>query len=292
MLKDFRALGFELTRFGSEHFNFVIPFSFSLTSLIGIHPHAGLAKCDSTGRISLPMHRRQPTLPHAATRVLAGCLSLLGMALHPAWGDSAGQRLLNDLRTPCDAASTRELVLVLPGIEGESFLNHNIARGLADGGVESAIEIFDWTTGIILLFLYHLRGKRRHISQADRLVHRIVAYRQSHPGRPVHLVGHSGGAAMIVLTLERLPLEYNVSCAVLLQSALSPDHDLTTALERTERGIWNVRSVLDVFFLGVGTWITGTPRRTAPPSAAGMVRISSARRIGSDSTGTLRDETA
>ena len=34
----------------------------------------------------------------------------------------------------------------------------------------------------------------------------------------MHLVGHSGGAAMIVLALERLPLEYRVTCAVLLQA--------------------------------------------------------------------------
>ncbi len=198
--------------------------------------------------------------------VSRGCLSLLGMVLHPL-GRFCGP-LLNDLRTP--ERLDKGLVLILPGIEGESFLNHNIARGLADGGVESAIEIFDWTTGVILLFLYHLRGKRRHTRQAQRLVEQIVAYRQSHPGRPVYLVGHSGGGAMIVLALERLPPEDKVTCAVLLQSALSPDHDLTTALERTERGIWNVRSVLDVFFLGVGTWIMGTldGRRH---SAAGMV---------------------
>jgi pimeloyl-ACP methyl ester carboxylesterase len=202
------------------------------------------------------------TLQH----ISRGCLSLLGMVLHPL-GQFCGS-LLSDLRTP--TRLDKGLVLVLPGIEGESFLNHNIARGLADGGVESGIEIFDWTTGVILLFLYHLRGNRRHIRQAQRLVERIVAYRQSHPGRPVHLVGHSGGGAMIVLALERLPPENNVTCVILLQSALSPDHDLTTALERTERGIWNVRSALDVFFLGVGTWITGTldGRHHA---AAGMV---------------------
>src|SRR5713226_2011842 len=105
-----------------------------------------------------------PRLQH----VSRGCQSLLGMALHPL-GRFCGA-LLNDLRTP--ERLDKGLVLVLPGIEGESFLNHNIARGLADGGIRSAIEIFDWTTGVILFFLYHLRGWRRNVAQADRLAQR------------------------------------------------------------------------------------------------------------------------
>ena len=140
-------------------------------------------------------------------RLTRGSLSILGVLLHPL-GRFTG-RLLNDLRAP--SRLERGLVIVLPGIEGESCINHSIARGLADGGVESAIEIFDWTTGFILLFPYHLRGWRRNISQAERLVQRIVEYRMAHPGCPVHLVGHSGGGAMTILTLERLPPETRVT---------------------------------------------------------------------------------
>src|SRR5262245_33287304 len=49
------------------------------------------------------------------------------------------------------------LVIVLPGIEGQSCLNHNIVRGLGDAGVPAAMRIFDWTTRLIVLFLVHLR---------------------------------------------------------------------------------------------------------------------------------------
>ena len=38
------------------------------------------------------------------------------------------------------------LVLVLPGIEGRSTLNLDIAQGLVDGGVPLAVEVHDWTT--------------------------------------------------------------------------------------------------------------------------------------------------
>ena len=72
-------------------------------------------------------------------RFARGCLSILGAVVHPL-GRFSGP-LLDNLRTA--ERLQRGLVLVLPGVEGESCLNHSIARGLADGGVEAAIEIFD-----------------------------------------------------------------------------------------------------------------------------------------------------
>jgi pimeloyl-ACP methyl ester carboxylesterase len=199
-------------------------------------------------------------------RFLRGCLSILGALLHPL-GRFTGA-LLHDLRSP--DRLERGLVLVLPGIEGESCINHSIARGLADGGVELAIEIHDWTTGVILLFLFHLRGWRRNVKQAEKLARRIVDYQRAYPGRPVILVGHSGGAAMAVLTLERLPAGANVASAILLQSAISPRYDLSRALARTPRGIWSFRSILDFLFLGAATSIGGTADGRHGP-AGGMI---------------------
>jgi pimeloyl-ACP methyl ester carboxylesterase len=199
-------------------------------------------------------------------RFSRGCLSILGVLLHPL-GRFTGA-LLDHLR----AADRLEhgLVLVLPGVEGESCINHSIARGLADGGVQSAIEIFDWTTGVILLFLYHLRGWRRNIAQADRLVRRIVEFRRAYPGRPVHLVGHSGGGAMAVLAIERLPANTTLTSAILLNAAISPKYDLSTALAKTESGIWSFRSAFDVLFDGIGTSIAGTMDGRHTP-ATGMI---------------------
>jgi hypothetical protein len=199
-------------------------------------------------------------------RFARGCLSILGVLLHPLGRFTGG--LLDHLRTP--ERLDRGLVLVLPGIECESCINHSIVRGLADGGVPLAIEIFDWTTGVILLFQYHLRGWRRNLRQAERLARRIVEYRKAYPGRPVYLIGHSGGGAMSVLGLERLPAGATVTGVVLLEAAISPGHDLSVALAKTERGIWNVRSMLDAFFCGLFTIIGGTVdgRHTL---AAGMI---------------------
>ena len=58
-------------------------------------------------------------------RFARGCLSILGAVVHPL-GRFSGP-LLDDLRTA--ERLQRGLVLVLPGVEGESCLNHSIAPG-------------------------------------------------------------------------------------------------------------------------------------------------------------------
>ena len=45
----------------------------------------------------------------------------------------------------------RGLVLILPGMEGRSFLNVSLMAGLLDAGLPYAMEILDWTTGCCLL---------------------------------------------------------------------------------------------------------------------------------------------
>lgn len=196
-------------------------------------------------------------------RFFRGLLSIVGVILHPL--GPLFRCFLVSLRTP--ERLDRGLILILPGIEGESFINHSIAWGLADAGVDAAIEIFDWTTGLILLFPYHLRGARRHRRQADRLAQRIVEYRAAHPGKPVHLIGHSGGGAMSLLALAALPEGVTVTSAILLAPAISPQFEMRTALTRSERGVWNFRSSFDLLFEGIGTVLLGTVDGRHTPAA-------------------------
>lgn len=149
------------------------------------------------------------------------------------------------------------LILILPGIEGTSPLNQNIARGLHDGGVSSAIEIHDWTTGIPGNFLINLANLERNREEAWKLARRIVRYQQRWPNRPVFLIGHSGGGGIAVLALENLPERNKVDWAILLAPALSADYDLSKALRRSRHGIMNLYSDKDVGLLKVGTTIFG-----------------------------------
>jgi len=155
------------------------------------------------------------------------------------------------------ARQSQGYVVVLPGIEGASYLNRNIARGLADGGVPSTIEVYDWTVGT-LLFPVNLRLYWRNEHEAKTIARKIMAYQDQFPGRPVHLIGHSGGGGIAILALEQLPQNRQVTSAILLAPAVAPDYDLRRALRRTQAGIWNYYSPYDVGFLRAGTLIMGT----------------------------------
>lgn len=150
------------------------------------------------------------------------------------------------------------LVLVLPGIEGRSFLNMSILQGLLDADVPYAIDIVDWTTGNKFLALYHLRSWRRNLQIADELAARIVEYQREYPGRPVWIIGHSGGGGMALLTAMALPDGVRVTGLILLAAAISRGFDLQRARQHVELGIWNHYSWMDWFFVGLGTTVFGS----------------------------------
>ncbi|MGL4549690.1 MAG: serine aminopeptidase domain-containing protein [Gemmataceae bacterium] len=152
----------------------------------------------------------------------------------------------------------RGLAVVLPGVEGRGPLNGGIAGGLIDGGWPGAVVVHDWTTGRWPLFLYHLRARRRNRRRAAAVASLIARYQDDHPGRPVHVLGHSGGGAIAVWAVEALPPGRNVAGAVLLGPALSPGYPLGPALSRVEGAVWNFWSPLDLLFLAAGTLLFGT----------------------------------
>lgn len=171
-----------------------------------------------------------------------------------------------------DTAERRErgLVLVLPGIEGPSPANYNIARGLDDGGVNAAIRVINWGTDIPGGFLVNLTDFDRNVRVAERIRDDILEYKRRHAGCPVHLVGHSGGAGIAILAVERLPKNQPVDHVVLLAAAISPRHDMRAALQRVTGGIHNFSSKLDVGFLGAGTGTLGTIDRDYGASAGSV----------------------
>ena len=150
------------------------------------------------------------------------------------------------------------LILIFTGIEGGSFLNVGLLAGLIDGGVRSAVEIVDWTTGNKLLFALHLRGWKRNNRVARNLADRIVNYQDRYPGRPVWIVGHSGGGGMALLVASSLPEGCSLTGLVMLATAVSPLMDLQPALAHIQTSIWNYYSWYDAFFLRFGTTVLGT----------------------------------
>jgi len=160
-------------------------------------------------------------------------------------------------------------IIVLPGIEGRSLLNHGIAAGLNDAGLPYGIEIYDWTDGP-LWAIYNLRSRKLHERQSRLVREKILAYRSEYPGRPVFLVGHSGGGALSLLTAEGLPEGTGVTGIVLMVPAISPSYSLDRALAHVERGIWNYCSYGDVVYLGALTTLFGTVDGKHVPAAGAV----------------------
>jgi pimeloyl-ACP methyl ester carboxylesterase len=152
----------------------------------------------------------------------------------------------------------RGYTVILPGIEGKSYLNTRIAKGLVDGGFPGVIEVYDWTAGSVVLFPITLRHSERNRSEARKVARKLMDYQDQHPDQPVHLIGHSGGGGLAVLVLEALPADRAISSAILLAPAIAPDYDLRRGLRRTRSGIWNFYSPYDVGFLKAGTTVMGT----------------------------------
>ncbi|MHC4981611.1 MAG: alpha/beta fold hydrolase [Planctomycetota bacterium] len=150
----------------------------------------------------------------------------------------------------------RGLVIVLPGVEGRGPLNEAICKGLDAGGVDWAIEIYDWTLPFVPLV--NLRAEGRNRRKARELVERIRHYKTACPGRPVVLVGQSGGSAIGVWAAEQMPQGDKIDGLIMLAPALSPRYVLDEALSNCDRGIVSVHSHRDWLFLGLLTVVYGT----------------------------------
>ena len=141
----------------------------------------------------------------------------------------------------------RGWVLVFTGIEGRSGFNDGIANGLDKGGVPYAIEVVDWTPSASAIFNLEAQGRNRRT--AAEWAERITEYQMTYPGRPVILVGQSGGGAMVAWVAEALRGQ-KVQGVVMLAATLSSGYDLDKALAGSQQGIVNFYSDRDVFSLG------------------------------------------
>lgn len=183
---------------------------------------------------------------------LRGMTSAMTLAIAP-----LGPWMLPKLKFTSEERLDQGYVIVLPGIEGHSVLNRSVVCGLIDADIPYAVEIVDWTGGY-RLGPVNLRWKSRNLRVAAEIAERISRYQEEYPGRPVHLVGHSGGGGISMLALESLPDKRSVETVTLLAPALSPQFDLIPALRKVSREVRNYYSPFDFFLLGAGTLAVGT----------------------------------
>jgi len=160
------------------------------------------------------------------------------------------------------------LVVILPGIEGESEYNHNIRRGLLQAGIDRALPIYNWGRPVpgvgMLLNQMDFIGNRL---AGVRIAKFIEEYQDKYPGRPVYVVGHSGGGGVAVFTAEGLSEGRQIDGLVLLSASIWAGYDLTKALGRCKNGIVNFYNQADVGLLAIGTTITSNVDGMRGPSA-------------------------
>lgn len=171
------------------------------------------------------------------------------------------------------------LVLCMDGVGGYDWLPRLLRRGLEQGGVKAAIVIYHWSLGPLGFWVGDLVARRRNRQGARELAATIAAYRAWMPGRPVTLIGHSGGAAMAAWALEELPEGTVVDRALLLAPALSGRYNLARALRGIRDRLYVTCSCLDIGLLGLGTLVFGTMDGRHAPSA-GLTGLREPRGLG------------
>jgi pimeloyl-ACP methyl ester carboxylesterase len=159
------------------------------------------------------------------------------------------------------------LVVTLDGVGGYNWGPRWLRSGLDEAGIRSAIMIYDWSRGPEGLFVGDLMDKDRNQAAARDLARQVAAYIAAKPKRPVTLIGHSGGAAIVVWALESLPENCRVERAILLAPALVPEYDLSKALHAVRSRLVVTYSYADAPLMAAGTTIFGTMDREHSVSA-------------------------
>ncbi len=143
-------------------------------------------------------------------------------------------------KTQADSGNPHGIVYYLDGAGGGSLLTNwapGVRRGLQNGGFKGEFQEFGWHTGLGVLpdQTSSVEYKR---AKAKILAGKILAWKQSHPGRSVTLIGLSAGTAVTLFTIEALPETCKVQTVILLGSSVSSGYNLNTALTRLEGNIY------------------------------------------------------
>jgi pimeloyl-ACP methyl ester carboxylesterase len=151
------------------------------------------------------------------------------------------------------------LVFVVGGVGGVDPLQTWAPLALPLAGVPHEFRVFEWTHGKFRM-LRDLQDQRYLQEKAAELAEQVRAVKAEDPSRPVFLMGHSAGAALVLETAAQLP-PGTLDRIILLSAAVSPTYDLRPALRATRGEVVAFCSSFDVFMLHLGTTMFGTVDR-------------------------------
>ena len=161
----------------------------------------------------------------------------------------------------------RGLVVILPGIEGVSTTNLRIRRAIDDGGVDRSLQIWSWGWPVPLVgMVMNQIDFLGNYLNAHAVATRIMTYQDEYPGRPVHIVGQSGGGGIAIMAAQALPEDRQIDGVILLSASMSSAYDVAKALKRCRSGIVNYYNPNDAMLL-VATTVLGNVDGIHGPSA-------------------------
>ena len=151
------------------------------------------------------------------------------------------------------------LIWMFPGVFNVGSFYRPAVRAMRDLGVNSEILKYEWP--LTMCGLINLMNHKKNREEAARVATEIVKYSREYPGRPIDLVGYSGGAYVAVAVAESLPDDVKLRHVIMVHPAISCTYDLSNALHHINGKIINYYSRRDWLILGVGTLIFGTMDR-------------------------------
>lgn len=156
------------------------------------------------------------------------------------------------------AAESEAYLLHLPGIGGHMRIDDMVTSGMIIGGIKAETRIHDWTNGNPgMPALGNYNGNQ---VEAQKIADQLAAVYRADPKRKLIVTSHSGGGAMAVFMLEKLPADVKIDTLLLLAPALSPKYDLSKALAHVSGKAYVFSSTLDPIE-GIGTRAFGTMDR-------------------------------
>jgi hypothetical protein len=162
------------------------------------------------------------------------------------------------------APPAQAYLLHLPGIGGHMAIDDNLIAGLKQGNLNAEMTIYNWAgedRGIVAL-----GSTTRHAEQAARVAELITKVHRADPRRRIIITSHSAGTGIAVWALEQLPPDIQIDTLLMMQSALSPKYDLSSALAHVHGCAYSLWSPLDPV-VGGGTKLLGTVDRVQTEAA-------------------------
>jgi pimeloyl-ACP methyl ester carboxylesterase len=157
------------------------------------------------------------------------------------------------------------IVLIANGSGDFRTVTAGLEEAVAQTGAPLQLETCVWSHGFCRYLSDHA-GHAHQVTEGQRLAGVVMAYARACPSRPIFLVGHSAGSAVVLAAAESLPPD-SVARILLLEPSVSTDYDLRLALRCARCGIDNFSSRRDLLELGLGVGVFGTADRCWEPAA-------------------------